>query len=148
MIFRPGLNTRLEGFCVTRLSDWQARIALGQIDRLEELVASRRRLYAAYHERLRGCKSFLLPPRDERGEWACIRFPILVRRGDKLSFYKRAAARGVDFAFSFSFIASPQGFRLAHELASRILDLPFYEKLSDDEFRHVVSTLKAIDEEV
>jgi len=138
------LSPMLGPFYTDRFSEWQARIALPQIDRLAQTIEKRRTMYARYRESLAGAMAFALPPPDVRGEWAPIRFPIRAR-GDKLDLYRRAVQRGVDFAFSFTFIASPATFARSHALADAILDLPFYERLTERELERVVSVLRGID---
>ena len=86
-----------------------------------------------------------LPPKDELREWSCIRFPVLAS-GDKLSWYRNACKHDVDFAFSFTFLGSPQTFTHAHIIAQSILNLPFYPKLTDSELRRVTHVLREIDE--
>jgi dTDP-4-amino-4,6-dideoxygalactose transaminase len=140
------LDLHLGAYYRYRFAEWQAWLALRQLDRFDELVQTRRRLYADYHRRLQGSRRFALPPEDKSGEWACIRFPIRVA-ADKLSFYRDAIKKGVDFAFSFTFIASPKSYRRAHRLADRVLDLPFYCNLSESEIDRVVSVLQQLDDE-
>ena len=126
--------------------DWQALIASRQMDRIDDIIARRRELYAEYGARLRGKSAFRCPPADTRQEWAPIRFPIRVD-GDKLAFYRAATKRGVDFAFSFTFIEAPSAFESAHALARSVLDIPFYFDLSQEELDAVVETLSALDNE-
>jgi dTDP-4-amino-4,6-dideoxygalactose transaminase len=126
------------------MGEWQAGLLLPQIDRLDALIAKRRRLYAEYLRRLQGVTSFALPDIDANNEWAPIRFPIRVHR-DKLDFYRRATERGIDFAFSFTFIASPSDFVRSHGLAASILDIPFYDRLTDEELQKVVAVLRDLD---
>ncbi len=128
------------------MADWQAYIAAQQMKRIDEIVGVRQARYADYRRRLQGCYGFDLPPEDRAMEWACIRFPIRTR-GDKFDFYKKAARKGIDFAFSFTFIACPREFRFAHDLASRLLDLPYYHKLTDAELDRVVEVLKSLHRE-
>ena len=54
--------------------------------------------------------------------------------------------RGVNFAFSFTFIQCPDSCVNAQELASRVLDLPDYAKLSDAEQAEVIETLHELEE--
>ena len=126
------------------LADWQAFIASRQMGRIEQLVDKRRVLYAEYERRLRGKVAFKTPPPDTNQEWAPIRFPIRVH-GDKLAFYRGATKRGVDFAFSFTFIAAPTRFEAAHALARSVLDLPFFYDLSREELDVTVAALSALD---
>ena len=88
-----------------------------------------------------------MPPADSNGEWALIRFPIRIHR-DKLNFYRKATQLGVDFAFSFTFIESPFDFILSHKLAASVLDIPFYNRLTDKEVKKVVSVLCDIDKTI
>jgi len=131
-------------FYTDRLAEWQAIILLPQVERLDDLISTRQRLYSEYMLNLRGLKLVRLPPEDTRSEWAPIRFPIRVH-GDKLSFYRESVSRGVDYAFSFTFIGSPSTYKLSHQLAAAVLDLPFYERLSREELKRVVSVVKEVD---
>jgi dTDP-4-amino-4,6-dideoxygalactose transaminase len=132
-------------FYLDRLAEWQAAIAVPQIERLDQLVARRRELYRALRDRLASCAAFELPPDDELHEWACIRFPILVR-DDRAAYYRAATARGVDFAFSFSFLAAPEdAVPRSHRIAQRILDVPYYDKLTAEDLdmmKHVFDALE------
>ena len=140
----PTLNLTRTAFYRYDVTPWQAHIATTQLARLDKLIARRRSLHAAFLHALQGCRHLTLPPADSRGEWACIRFPILVA-GDKLAWYRAANARGVDFAFSFTHLASPPEFPRAHAIARAVLDLPYYDALSDAELQHTAATLRALD---
>jgi len=136
-IVRP-IKTR---FYSDRMAEWQAAIAVPQIERLDHLVAHRRELYDELLRRLAGCGAIELPPHDGAREWACIRFPVLVR-DNRTSYYREATSRGVDFAFSFSFLAGAAASTpVAHRLASRILDLPYYDKLTEADLNTVTKVL-------
>ncbi len=131
------------------LAEWQAAIALPQIERLDALVERRRELYARLHEGLRGARTFALPPTEPSGardRWACIRFAIRAR-GDKLALYRRAVARGLDFAFSFTFLGCGREHANAWKLADAVLDVPYYHKLTNAELRRTIDVLQALDEE-
>src|SRR5262245_15734689 len=141
------LEPRLGPFYVDQMAEWQATLLLPQIDRLDTLITTRRRLYAEYLRRLHGANRFALPTIDINNEWAPVRFPIRVH-GDKLDFYRRATRRGIDFAFSFTFIASPPDFLRSHRLADSILDLPFYDRLTDHELDQVVAALDHLERSV
>ena len=138
------LDLTLGPFYVDRLTEWQADILVPQILALEDLIVTRRRLYAKYLSELQGVRSVSLPPPDAQGEWAPIRFPIRVHH-DKLAFYRESVRRGVDYAFSFTFIASPLDFATSHRLAESVLDLPFYDRLSAAELEHVVNVVRELD---
>ena len=137
-------SPRLGPFYLDQLSEWQAAILLPQIKGLGQAVGTRQRIYSEYMRKLSKASSFALPPPDNCHEWAPIRFPIRVD-GSKLEFYQKAVRLGVDFAFSFTFIASPKEYVLSHKMASSILDLPFYERLTSSEIDKVVAVLSELD---
>ncbi len=143
----PHININKSYYYCYEMANWQAYIASVQIFEIENIIKLRQSQYSEYITKLYNCLAFQLPPKDEEGEWACIRFPIRVRT-DKLSYYRRAVERGIDFAFSFTFIPCPDSFRKARLLANSVLDIPFYAKLSERELNCVVSVLKEIDNEV
>lgn len=128
------------------LTEWQACIALSQIKKIEHIIQKRQDLFAALRRRLLHNNDFLLPPEDTEQEWACIRFPIRIR-GDKMTYYRKAVRRGIDFAFSFTFISSPESFKYSHRLADSVLDLPYYLKLKDKEIVYIANTLSDIAQE-
>lgn len=139
-----GLHLELTEFYRHRLANWQARIALEQIRRLDEIVAGRQLRYRQLLAGLNGISRCDLPPEDRESSWACIRFPIRVH-GDKLLYYQELADRGVDCAFSFTYIGDPTACRESERLAKSVLDLPYYDKLTDRELEAVVETVVAID---
>jgi len=138
------LNQTLDQFYVYDMANWQAYMAAGQVRKIDQIIAFRQLRYAEYLAKLDGCRAFIAPPVDRNAEWACIRFPIRVA-GDKLAYYRRATRRGVDFAFSFTFLACPKEFTNAIRLADSVLDLPFYLKLTANETDDVVAALRKME---
>lgn len=139
----PDLDRERSGYYRHAMSDWQARLAVLQLDRCEAIFRVRRTLYQRYWQTLQSCRAFELPPPDTTGQWVCTRFPIRVR-GDKLAFYRACYRQGVDMAFSFTFIASPAAFEQSHDLARSVLDIPYYFKLDEVEFQQVVRILRKL----
>ncbi len=142
----PKLSKELDSFYTVDLAEWQAFIALPQVRGLDELIARRRQRYSEYVQLLGGIRALKLPPEDAGKQWACIRFPVRTR-GDKLQYYRQALTQGIDFGFSFTYIAAPASFVRAHQLARSVLNLPFYTRLTDGERDRVVEALWAIDRE-
>jgi hypothetical protein len=66
----------------------------------------------------------------------------------KLDYYRRAAAEGVDLAFSFTYLSDDVDDRRALDVADRVINPPFYHKLSEAEFNRLVATIKSLDEGV
>jgi dTDP-4-amino-4,6-dideoxygalactose transaminase len=127
-----------------RMADWQAAIVAPQLRDLASLVERRRANYDALRRSLSGIRSLVLPPADPSCEWACVRFAVLAP-SDKLRLYKAAIERGVDMGFSFTSIACPESYVHAHDLAARVLNLPFYDKLTDAERNRLVTVLRRLD---
>lgn len=127
----------------TRLANWQASIVLSQIRNLDSQIEIRRSLYARYAKELSGIDGLELPPFDYCQEWAPIRYSIRVK-GAKLNFYRRLNRFGVDASFSFSHLVAPETYVNAHQCANEVLNLPFYSRLSDREFRKVVDVVRKI----
>lgn len=138
------LALQLDAFYRYDFAEWQAYIALRQVRQLESLIEKRRLLYREYLSSLDGLHSIQLPPRDSEAEWACVRFPIRVR-GDKLAYYRRATRRGIDFAFSFTYLACPRSFERDWSIADSVLDLPFYPKLEREDLAHVIRELRDLE---
>lgn len=140
----PDVDAELSAFYSHALTDWQAYIAALQVAGIDALIDKRRLLYRAYMNELAKLDSLDLPPQDAQSQWACVRFPIRVR-GDKLEYYRRAARRGIDFAFSFTYLAAPRTFERAWHIADSVLDVPFYPKLQLEDVRRVARVLRELE---
>lgn len=138
------LDLRLNGFHLHDMTHWQAGMAWEQVCDRDSLFAARRRYYAQYRALLAESRHFVNPPEDVAREWVCCRYPIRVR-GDKLAFYAATAERGVDMAFSFTFIGAPDTFRQAHVLTAQVLDLPYYSGLPPSHLSKVAEVCLAVD---
>jgi dTDP-4-amino-4,6-dideoxygalactose transaminase len=126
------------------LAEWQAELALPQLERVDALAADARRRYRRYRDALEGSRRFELPPADTDQEWAPIRFPLRIR-GDKIAYYEELLAHGVDCAFSFTHIARRDGLPRSAALADAVLDLPFYPRLSDTEQDRVIAAVRELE---
>ena len=144
MFDAPGMQREIDAKYSGRCAEWQARIVGDQFARLEEYVAASRCNEAAYRAALAGCRRFEIPEPDGGGARACVRFPIFIR-GDKLRFYRQCAERGVDLAFSFTFLGDGTVCPRALELAERVVNLPFYAKLASAERERVVEVLRELE---
>ncbi len=140
------LDLNFSPFYFDKIAEFQAKILYSQLPFLDKMILKRRKIYSAYRKKLKNCSFLTLPPEDKNKEWVPIRFPIKVH-GRKLDFYKHAAYLGIDFSFSFTFLASPKQFIVAHKISDTILNLPFYDKLNILEFKYIVKTIKKISDQ-
>ena len=125
-------------FYLYRISEWQSFIALRQVGNINEIINKRNEIFKKYHTLLSGIEKLNILPFNE--EWVCIRFPILVN--DKLNTYNNFLKKGFDVAFSFSFMVCPNNFVIAKNIANKVLNLPYYYKLTDKEIFKIIKVIK------
>ena len=136
----------LNDYYLYDFTEWQSYIANSQVKKIKYIIKKRQELFSLLRKALMNNPDFILPPEDILQEWACIRFPVRMK-GDKMAYYKKAVQRGVDFAFSFTYISSPKNFKISHNLADSVLDLPYYLKLKKDDIVFISNALNDITEE-
>jgi perosamine synthetase len=141
-----------------RLSELQAALACSQLARLDELIAARSRLFAAYQARLASIGNIQTPapaPPEMSVSW----FVYVIRLADRWSTVERQAlsrqlaADGVETAHYFPAIhemaayARPDRCRYerlpkTEQAASRMLALPFFPGITDDQLDYVCESLQ------
>ncbi len=140
-----------------RLTELAAAIGIVQIERLADILASRRRVADAYTRRLLGCSDLILPNRsaEEGGSW----FVYVVRLSDEFNaddrdaLINRLRRRGVGCANYFPpihlqpfyrerFGFAPGDFPMCESISARTLALPFHAGLEDSDIRHVCDVLE------
>lgn len=123
-----------------RMAEWQAYMALPQIENLDKLILRRKEIYRRYDSSIRETPVLRKPVFND--EACCIRYAIQVE--NKASFYRRCLTRGIDMAFSFSYIVCPASFTHAKRIAETVLDLPYYYDMKDEEVTCVINTINEI----
>jgi perosamine synthetase len=140
-----------------RLSDVACALGLAQLERLDELLAERARVAAAYGERLAEVEGLELPCADADGDrrsWFVyvVQLPAAV---DRDATIERMRAEGVDakpylpaihlMSFYRERFGHREGeFPICEDVARRSLALPFYPELSDAQITRVTDTLVGI----
>ena len=138
------IEAQLSQIYTNRFAEWQASVVLPQLINLDSTVRRRRENYRRLRDGLLHLQTASLPPEDKAQEWAPIRFPILCR-DDKMSYYQRGNARGVDFGFSFTKLSAPATHAMAHAMASAVLNLPFDAFSSSEEIERIIAALTEIE---
>jgi dTDP-4-amino-4,6-dideoxygalactose transaminase len=138
-ISRPGFNYRL--------ADINCAVGLGQLRRLDQLLAERRRLAAAYAERLQGLDLDLpsVDPGDEHGWQAYV--VQLERRDDALAALRAAGIEGQIGTYALHRLRAfaDQGpFPGADACYERALAIPFHTQLTDSDLDRIAETLKPL----
>ena len=63
---------------------------------------------------------------------------------ERKAFYNKCVAKGVDMDFSHCSIGCPVEFEREHDIAGKVLNLPFYYNMTDQELKKVVSVVNSI----
>jgi perosamine synthetase len=139
-----------------RLSDIACAVGLGQLQRLEGMLAARSRLAESYRKALGGIEGVELPCEDRDGErrgWFV--FVVqLPRDVDRDETVRALAARGVQskpylpaihlMSFYRERFGHREGeFPICEDVAARSLALPFYPGLDDERVERVAGALRA-----
>lgn len=124
-----------------RFEEWQASILLKQLENLDKIINKRKYIYAYYDKHINN-PLVKKPPINNNA--VCTRYAILVN--DRKSFYKQCVAKGIDMDFSHCNIGCPQNenYKTEHEMAKKVLNLPFYYELSEKEMEKVVEVVNSI----
>ncbi len=137
-----------------RLTDFQAALALGQIERFGPAVARRRDLAARYAYLLAGTPGLALPEPDDGHSWQS--YMVVLDDGlDRLAVIEELRAAGIEANLGaqalheLGYFAAKYGHEAdAFPNASRLyrsgLVLPLHTGLRDDEVLHVAATLKSL----
>jgi perosamine synthetase len=140
-----------------RLSDIACALGIAQLERLDELLAERARVAAAYNELLSGIEGLELPCPDADGDrrsWF-VYVVQLPEHIDRDSATERLRAAGIDskpylpaihlMSFYRERFGHREGeFPVCEDVARRSLALPFFPELSNGQVQRVAETLVGI----
>jgi perosamine synthetase len=140
-----------------RLSDIACALGLAQLERLEELLAQRKRVAAAYREALRGTEGLDLPCPDQGGArrgWFV--YVVQLPRGVDRDWVVRALGeRGLPAKPYFpaihlmSYYRETFGYRtgqfpVCEDVASRSIALPFFPQMTEGQVERVAEALRHV----
>jgi perosamine synthetase len=140
-----------------RLSDIACALGIAQLARLDELLAARATVAAAYGQALRGIEGLELPCPDAGGVirgWFV--YPVLLPRGsDRDAAIEALRARGIAskpylpaiHLMSFyreRFGHRPGEFPVCEDVAARSVALPFFPQLREEQIERVAGSLAAV----
>jgi perosamine synthetase len=134
-----------------KMSNIQAAIGLAQMERIDELIAGKRRIFSYYAEQLRGLPLSMNPEPEgtSNGFW----MPTIVvdeghafDREALLAEFKQDAIDGRVFFWPLSmlpmFETLPQN-TVSHSIYKRALNLPTYHDLQEAEMDRVIGLIRA-----
>lgn len=134
-----------------KMSNVQAAIGLGQVERIGELVAAKRRIFARYQAGLAGLPLHMNPEPEHtvNGYW----MPTIVvneqMRFDRDALLQRFQAHNIDGRVFFWPLSDTGHFALrtptpvAHAVSPRAINLPSYHDLRDEEIDRVCAVVRA-----
>ena len=129
------------------MNDIAASIGLVQLGKLPRSNGRRKEIVGMYYQGLSGISGVELPPRDDemyRSSWHI--FHIKCRERNELSVYlqERGIATGVHYApiHTYRCYGVSTTLRQAEELQYRLLTLPLYPDLRDDEVQYVIEKIR------
>jgi|WetSurMetagenome_2_1015567.scaffolds.fasta_scaffold00022_56 dTDP-4-amino-4,6-dideoxygalactose transaminase len=146
---RPALEGRVPRGYHERPTAGRKREFLAALASRKQRIEKRRRLARYYFHELRGLSHVrtldsFCAVNDELG---LIRFPVFIEGMDRMEFYRGCVRRGIDpgFVFPFPLPGSEAACPNAARLCESVLNLPFYEGLTEKEMRAVVDSVRSTD---
>lgn len=133
------LATEKTAFYKVRFTEWQASILLRQLKEMEKIFARRKEIYAYYDKHINN--PLLIKPAIYNSA-VCTRYAVLC--DNRKAFYKECLKKGVDMDFSHCRISCPSDYKVEHEMADKILNLPFYYDMTDKEMKKVVDVVNSV----
>ena len=141
------------------LTDIAAAIGIHQLGRAESMRRERERIAQQYRQSLAGVSQVELPPDDENVIDSWHLFPIKLRlrrlRITRDAFIEELKREGVGCSvhwrplhlhpyYQKTFGWRPQDFPIATAQWKRLISLPIFPGMRDDELAHVIDTVKRI----
>ena len=135
-----------------KLSNLQAAVGCAQVERLDELIAAKRRVFQAYRERLSNLPLTMNPegPGQQNGFWMptiVVDEGVAFDREALLAAFKADEIDGRVFFWPLSqlpmFSPCPEN-RVAYGLPARALNLPSYHDMGEAQIDRVVAHVRAM----
>ena len=136
-----------------RITDFQCALGLSQFKRLDDFIAKRRELVRLYCMQLPKNIQMIVEKKDRQSAWHL--FPVLLPKGadrDAVFQKMRKANIGVNvhyipvYRHSYywnNYPVNPDDFPVTEDVFSRILTLPLFPRMTEEDVNVVVETLKA-----
>lgn len=130
-------------------ADFQARIGLAQLDKLDAIVAKRRALAQLYDQELRDVPAIHPAPLIDGATYSF--YVLRVPRRDVIGFRKRMANCGINVDQSYDYVLpylkpyqsfAREAYPCALQAASEVVNLPNYPGLSLDDARFVAECVR------
>jgi perosamine synthetase len=132
-----------------RYANFQARIGLAQLNKLDVMLAKRRALARLYDQELRDVTSIHPAPIIEGATYSF--YTLRVPRRDEVGFQGRMASCGVSVDPSYEYVLpylrpyqffAREEYPRAVQAAREVINLPCYPHLQDSQARHIAACVR------
>ena len=130
-----------------RMTNLQAAVLVGQLERFEELISSRYRVFETYQKYLKNNKKIRLVTSDPISNMSPWLFSIRVNQGDVQNIMTYLHRKGIDTRPFFSphslakRFRTPAAYPISEALNNECFNLPTFPKLSDDKIEYICSQI-------
>lgn len=130
-------------------SNFQARLGIAQLGKLETILTRRRRLAEIYDQELAGLMRIAPAPIVLGAAYSY--YTIRVPRRDESGFWRRMVQRGVATDWNYEYALpelksyqrfADRSYRCATQAAGEVINLPCFPDLSDDQARWIASCVR------
>ena len=130
-----------------RMTNFQAALLLGKLDRIDEYCDRRKEICRRYEESFSGNPEIRLLKADRRS--ARLMFTILVNNRDKILWKLQEEGIGVAVNYRpihllnyYKKMGYKEGdFPIAEEIGNKTITLPLYPKMKDEEVEYIIETV-------
>jgi dTDP-4-amino-4,6-dideoxygalactose transaminase len=138
------MQTTLPRNYVSAYLDFQGRVGLAQLDKLDVIVSKRRVLAEAYDQELRDIRDLDLAPIISGATYAY--YTVRINRRDEIDFPLRMLAQGVAVDQTYDYVLpwiktyksyAKGEYPCAEQAAREVVNLPIYPDLSPRDARRV-----------
>jgi UDP-4-amino-4,6-dideoxy-N-acetyl-beta-L-altrosamine transaminase len=141
-----------------RITDFQAALGISQLKKLDDFLRRRKEIVAMYNEVFGAIPEIETPIVKSYVESAWHIYTILLNGMDRDDFFNKMREKGIGvnvhyipiYRFSYyqeQFDINPKDFPVTEEVFKKIVTLPLYSKMGDNEVGFVIENVKKIIDE-
>lgn len=136
-----------------RLTNLQAALGCAQLDRLEDIIVNKKRVFARYCRNLKSVKGLsmqAITPGCEPVMWAiAVKMDAAAAGKSRNEIMSDLKARGIEtrpgfYAFSDMPVFGAEPLPVTSDVAANVLSLPSYTMIADEEIDHICAQLSEV----
>jgi len=138
------------------MTDIAASLGLQQLRKVDQFYEKRKRIARIYHDEFRHLNDIDIPDINKKGHsWHLYIIKLNSKRISRDDFIKKLNAKGVGTSVHFiplhihpyyknKYTLSPEDFPVAYDCYKKVVSLPIYSKLTDEEIKEIVTSIKEL----